>query len=429
MKGFEPINATTAPPTSDESTGGATRTLERPATIGQVGPARARPPADSVWSVVGARPADYADLEQFLTSVVENPSPTDFKTSLEDPFYEPYDRLLVHQGANIVGHAHLTRRVMQFGPLQIPVAGLRSLTTAPEIRGHGCGRRLLVASERQMACHGALVGLLETNIPHFFRNTGWALCGQHGYSQAGTRSALCTMLDKGLRLHRRSRRQQLPIRCWRRMELPALMRLYNENLSGAYGPFQRTEAYWQWLIRRRSYDQLYVILDGPDLLELEENRTPIVGYAATRGERILELLTAPTHRAVAVRLLARACHDVIEQGANHVAFHGPPAHPLHELLQSAGGKRVLHGSDRGGVYMARLLQPLRLLRLLAPLLIERAQAADLLYPLELGLLVEGRTYRVQIGQQLAKVDGKRAAEHCLHMSVTDFTRMVLGQLD
>ena len=63
--------------------------------------------------------------------------------------------------------------------------------------------------------------------------------------------------------------------------------------STAYGPLERTDAYWQWLLKRHAYDQLYVALEGPEQLELGEISTRIVGYAATRGEQIVELMAAP----------------------------------------------------------------------------------------------------------------------------------------
>ena len=118
------------------------------------------------------------------------------------------------------------------------------------------------------------------------------------------------LISRGLA--RRSRKP-LNIRPWRRVELGALSRIYNQNLVGAVGSFQRTEAYWKWLIQRSGYDQICIALDGPDLLELEEVHAPIVGYAVTRGERIVELLTAPGYPMAASQLLVRACRDAIER--------------------------------------------------------------------------------------------------------------------
>ncbi len=71
---------------------------------------------------------------------------------------------------------------MQFGPVQIPVAGLDWLAVAANCRRQGLGSHLLLAAERQMARAGILVGLLRTRAPRFFRRSGWAVCGRHSSS-------------------------------------------------------------------------------------------------------------------------------------------------------------------------------------------------------------------------------------------------------
>ena len=390
--------------------------------------------------IVPANGGDHAAIYFFLTGVFEagatqggilrGPTRNEFKASLEDPYYEPNDRLLIKSGGRIIAHGHLTHRQMQFGPVQIPVAGLGWLGTLPECRGKGHGRRLLRSAERRMAESGALVGLLRTSIPHFFRRTGWAVCGRHTYSRADARGVLARLLDKGLckTLHKQ-RRQRLQIRPWRRWEEAALARIYNQRLEGTHGPLQRTKAYWQWLVERQAYDQIHVALDGPDLLDLREVNTRIVGYAATKGEKIVELLTAPGRRKASAELLARACGDAIEHDRHSVLLHAPASHPLHKVFHTAGGVCHDHESDGGEVYMARLLKPLKLLRLLRGQLHRRAERADLPRPLELGLLVDGKKFRLDVNRQSAQAVSRRLGNDYVRLNVADFTRMVLGQLD
>ena len=253
------------------------------------------------------------------------------------------------------------------------------------------------------------------------------MCGRSSYSHAGPRKILAQLLDKGL--HRPRQRERLNIRCWRHLEFGALMRIYNQNLLGRFGPLERTEAYWQWLVNREGYDRLYVVLDGPNLLELEENRSPIVGYAAIRGEQIVELLATPRCRMAAAKLLARACGDAIEHGYHRVLLHAPPEHSLHNLLQAAGGSRAPQETEGGEIFMARLLSPVKLLRLIGPEMVRRARAADLLHPLELGLLVENSHYRLMIDREGVEVATRKVCHNSLCLNVADFTRMVLGQLD
>ena len=56
------------------------------------------------WRVVPATPADQAAIHQFLVSVFHQPSPAEFQAQLEEPTYEPADRLLVKSGSRIVAH-------------------------------------------------------------------------------------------------------------------------------------------------------------------------------------------------------------------------------------------------------------------------------------------------------------------------------------
>ena len=192
---------------------------------------------------------------------------------------------------------------------------------------------------------------------------------------------------------------------------------------------ERTEAYWQWLIRRQAYSQIYVALDGPGLLDLDETHTRIVGYAVTQGEKIVEMFAAPDrHRAMA-ELLGRTCSDAIEHDRQTVVLHAPGDSRLHAVFRKSGGFRHDHEADRGEVYMARLLDPPGLLRHLGNELIRRADAAALPRPLELGLLVDGKKYLLEITGQGVQVVVGRLGRSYLRLNVADFTRLVLGQLD
>jgi predicted acetyltransferase len=375
--------------------------------------------------VHAATGADHAAIFYFLNRIFNAPTRHEFKASLDDPFYEPSDRLLLRRGRRLLAHAQVTHRVMQFGRLQLSAAGLHWLGVAEECRGQGLGRYLLSAAEREMVKSGALLGLLRTSCPHFFRQTGWALCGRHNYSRASARSILAKLAEhQGRRRHR-----PLLIRPWRYWEQPGLVRVYNNNLPGAAGMLQRTEAYWKWLIRRHAFDQIYVALEGPDQWDLEEANTRIVGYAITRGEEIIELMADRHCRRAASELVMRVCRDSIEADRQCVLLHAPPAHSLHSLLLDAGGIHHYHESDRGEVFMARLLDPLKMLRKLSGAFLRRSEEASLPRPFELGLQLDNVKYSLEIGHQEVKVAAGRIGRSYMSMNVADFTRLVLGQLD
>ncbi len=376
-------------------------------------------------SIESAKPGDYPAIYHFLTSVFQGPSPAEFKASLDDPFCEPQDRLLIKHESRIVAHAHVTHRTLHLGSLPVSVAGLHWLGTAPAVRGQGLGLDLLDAVEKRMADDGALVGLLSTSIPHFFRRSGWALCGRYCRSWAGARDVLAALSARGL--HHGVRRR-LNIRPWRRMERGALSRIYNQNLTGTFGRIERSEAYWDWLLSRKAFDQLFVALDGPDMLELEETRTPIVGYAVTRGDQVVELFTAPGEKRADVQLLARACSEIIEQGHQSVMLHSAQSDRLHRLLRIAAGSTDCSEMAGRKMYMARLLDPVKLLRKQAAELCNRAAKAELPRSFELGLWVDGKKYRLSISRQDARIAAGSIGRSYIKMNVADFTRMVLGHL-
>jgi predicted N-acetyltransferase YhbS len=399
--------------------------------------------------VLGARGGDHATIYYFLQSIFQGPPRTEFHAALQDPFYEPTDRLLLWQKRRIAAHVHLTHRTMHLGATTIPVAGLTALGVAPEHRSQGFGTHLLRAAESRMTAAGALVGVLRTSLPHFFRRTGWALCGQPSYRRADARSLLARLLARGL-IPRPRRR--LHIRPWLQWEQAGLARIYRQNVlpaendddstagrgppgfrppagCAAYGPLQRTTPYWRWLVNRHGYDQLYVALDGPQQLELGEISTRIVGYAVTRGEQILELMAAPGCPRAAVELLARCCGDAIEHDRHCVLLHAPPWCPLFEIFDEAGGCGPARGAEHGEVYMARLLDPLELLRRLCGQFERRAVAARLSRPLDLGLLREGQKFQLELGREGITATSQRLGRSYLRLNVADFTRLVFGQLD
>lgn len=413
---------------------------------------------------IAATAADNAAVGRLLSSIFPSSrggefTEAEFKASLDDPFYEAGDRLVLRSGPQLFGHALTTRRTLKFGAVQIPAAGIHWLCVDGAMRNSGNGSRLLAAAENHMACRGALVGLLRTKHSGFFKQRGWTLCGRGSRSRASAHDLIAVMIARGYRPGLRqaggppscadilsgSRRKRLHVRSWRRVEMSALERLYKQNAFQACGPLERSEAYWNWLIDRHGYDNIYLALDGPDLFEMDEDRTHIVGYAVIRGGQILELMTEPSEKGgadihpAAVELLARACDDCIEQGRNCLTFHGRPQDGLHELFASAGG--VYHPGECVGekAAMVRILRPGCVLQLMTPVLNERLRAsvggdaANGELPCRLSLNVEGKHYAILVGTKGAAVQTGRGAEfksaNRVSLNGDAFTRLVFGQFD
>ncbi len=108
--------------------------------------------------LVSAKACDHAAIQCFLHSVFQAPSPAEFQAVLDDPFYEPRDRLLLRHWRQIVAHVQIAHRTMLFGPARLAVASLGWLGVAAEHRGHGLGTHLLREAESQMRRTGPCWG-------------------------------------------------------------------------------------------------------------------------------------------------------------------------------------------------------------------------------------------------------------------------------
>src|SRR5262245_30765901 len=82
---------------------------------------------------------DHNEIHQLLTAVFQAPTRDAFLASLEEPLYEPTDRLLVERCGRIVSHAHLLKREMHFETERFPVSVVSWLATLPEFRSQGYG--------------------------------------------------------------------------------------------------------------------------------------------------------------------------------------------------------------------------------------------------------------------------------------------------
>jgi len=392
----------------------------------------AKPPPSRIHrapslGIAQAKAADRTGIRFFLNSAFPELSNDEYRVSWDDPFFEPVDRLLVKRGRQIVGHVHVMHRTMLAGQQEIPVGCVRHLTVGEAHRGVGLGARLLRAAEAHMIRSGALVGLIHSAVPHFFRRYGWALYGQHCLSRADTCRVLGSLLEHGLtRSHRRSPMHIRPMLCW---ELAEVVDVYRQSVAGMHGPFQRSEAYWRWLVQRHAYDHFHVALQGPSLADIEDEHTRVVGYAITQAERLVELRTLPGRSRTAAELLARACGESIEANRHGIIYHGPPGDPLHDVIKNAGGRFVEHVADRGEVMMAKVLRPLALLRRQSGRLLARADAGQIVQPWRIDLLADGRTYCLEASDGQLRVRRGKPGPDVIEMNAADFSRVLLGRLD
>jgi hypothetical protein len=181
------------------------------------------------------------------------------------------------------------------------------------------------------------------------------------------------------------RPEPISVRPLRRIELPAVVRLYEADSARRSGWPLRSEEYFEWLLARGACDRVYIAAIGPETSDIEKVRSSIVGYAFVRQGRIVELIAVEGKDDVARHLAARVCADASEHGGWEVRCDAPGDHPLHELLRRAGGKLTCDQQLGGEYFMARLLDPLAVLRQMAELFAARLSAIDLPRDAELGI--------------------------------------------
>lgn len=402
--------------------------------------------APAALRLAHARSGDHQAIHRLLVTVFHGPPPAEFHSQLDEPGYQPADRLVVRDGEQIAAHLRLARQTIQLDAAAAPAARFMDLATAQEFRGRGLATALLAAGERAARESGVLVGLTRTRAPALFARQGWSICGRHFFSTAAPRPVLAALgataggsieeVGPATAALFRPRPEPISVRPLRRIELPAIVRLYDENLAGKSGWPRRSEEYWDWLLARGACDQVFVAAAGSEQCDLPKLLASIVGYAFVRQGRIVEIVAARNRPEVARHLLARVCADASEQGDWLVRCDAPPDHELHALLCEAGGRRVAQQQLESEVFMAKVFDPLALLRLSAGSLAARAKAAGLARPARLGLelrsgagkgangLVE--RYSLQLGPRELQIETGKPSRHSAVLKYADFAPLLLG---
>ncbi len=376
-----------------------------------------------------ATEADHDEIHRFLVSVFQRPSPAEFQHSLEAPRYEPLDRLLFRRQDEIVAHVQLRHHSLQFGELVIPTIDIRHLATLPEYRGLGLASRLLQAIEHDTNLHGAMLATVRAEPSEFFAHQGWVPWLSSCHSTASPRALISQLESVPVPTPEwcPSPKTEMVIRRWRRNELDALRRLYAEEAHSLFGGLARDEADWQWLVSGNGCDHIYVALQNPAQLSIDDlSSQHINGYAVIKEGRIVELM-ARRDTDAARQLLIRVSHDAIESGRHSVEIDAAPDSPDHLPFLAAGGRCYRRPQDNQRAFMAKLLRPDELLQKLRPVLAARAKQASQTLPSQLGIQIGLRRFSIQLGRRQATIaEGKLADPH-ITLEAAAYNCMLLGQ--
>jgi GNAT superfamily N-acetyltransferase len=378
--------------------------------------------------VIAATAADHAGIQQLLTCCGLRTSAAEFQAQQEHPDYRPQHRLLAHAG-HVLGHLRVIPQQLCFGDVRLPVWELADLAVLPEWQGGVCEAALLREAERLAFSSGAQLLVARTAATRLFQECGWIVGPRHSYSTVWPRellSCLRTAAPPPALLERESPAPELNVRLWRRMEQDALVRLYESQLSGSYGISQRSEDHWHWLIGRRGFDRIYVAIEGPQRMGLDEANEKIHGYAVLREARIVECVTNGRPDALA-HLLSRACHDALERDWHPLRIDAAPDHPLHDQVLAAQGRKFHHDADGGEAVMMRLGKPADFVRSISSELVARARRANLELPCLLGVVTDGARQRLTVNRRGARLAGGPPGRCQIACSQQDFARLLFGR--
>jgi predicted acetyltransferase len=377
--------------------------------------------------LVSGNASEHRLIHALLRAAGQSPSYEDFVAWLEDPTYEPTDRLLVKRDGQIIGHAQILDRLAWFQGVKLPVGGVAHLATLPEYQDAPYERLLVTAAEQSLSDRRAIVAIAHTDRPDAFRNCGWREAIGQTATEANVNEVLGALQPPANDDLLSRREYPLRIRHWRHVELETLQNVYRQSMAGLWGSLERSEAYWRWLVGRKMHDALIVAVDGPDNWDELSALPHLVGYAITRGQQVAELATLPDFTRAAAPLLARACQDAIEHDHRSVMLLLPPTDSLHKLFLSVGGRSV--ASRGGGTLMLKLLDAARWIELMYDVILDRAKTAGITRPFQVVFDLGNRKYRLDLTRRSGHLTREFAAPAEVTCDADLFGSLLIGNLD
>lgn len=385
--------------------------------------------------VTPARAGDQTEILQLLSGLPTPPSRAEFHAAVDHPEHDSANRLVARLAGRIVGHIEISPRTIMVGDAPVKAAVLDRVAILPECRGAGHGQRLVQAAEERMQELGVVVAFSRTRIAASFHELGWSVLGRDCATPGRPTDILARLLDLPQR-----QGPEVTMRQWRHVELPAILRIYEQNAGRFVGPLARSEVYARWLISRGAFDSIIVALQGNDRYDLHETTAKIVGYCIQSGNRVLEVLADPDYRGLESEILARACTEAIENDRQELIYESSPADPLHQAVVGPRTDEPLPQSSsrtpaQDRMIVAKVFDPRELLTTLAPTVADRVQAAGIREPVELGF--DNDQFRGSITvtaggdrePRAAAIHPGRVGRSYLRIADDEFARLLLGQCD
>jgi hypothetical protein len=375
-----------------------------------------------------ANTGDHTLIHRLLLAVQQNPPFERFSVWLEDPHYDPSDRILLRRGTQIIGHVHITNRTIYWGGERIVSAGLYDLAALPEYDEPAGTGELLVAAEDRLREDGVVLAMTRTSRPEFYERMGWVRLRREGFSRAGAHDILAHVTAQP---HAERRERKFRVRTWRHVEIDKLAAVYSDVAAEWFGPVWRNDRYWHWLVGRKDHDYI-LIAETARARGGRGGERQCVGYAVTRQDRLIELMVRPDHAAAAVSLLARACREIVERGYHTLSLFLPVQDPLHEVLLTAGGQWCTAETRPPGRLICKVFQFDRYVERMFNLLHRRAREAGISLPCRIAFDVDGRSLIFALTRRSSRLEREGVAPKGIPRmtcSMDALQRMLVGRLD
>jgi hypothetical protein len=320
----------------------------------------------------------------------------DFAAWLEEPTYDPADRLLLSLGSELIGHAHVVMRYANFAGVRLPIALVREFAVQSELDCHSLHTQLLSHAERIAAERGAVLMLLAGRGIDERPGALWHTLPSQGYSAADPQEVLTRLAESENSVNRAGGAAKVAL--FRRMDLAGLMETYANASATQWGTIARNEPCWQWLLGRETHDATLIATLGRPRIR-RRWQSSIAGYAIAKRNHVLELIS--TTGDTGIPLLIRLCRDAVERGDHLLTLHTPADDPLHQTLFSAGGD--WSDAPRDGIrpVWCKLLDRARWIEALFPYWHERARAQGLTPPCTLSVELPDRRWELLVSRRSA----------------------------
>lgn len=354
----------------------------------------------------------------------------EFHSQQERPDYDPRERLTFRLGNQIVGHIRCVPQQIWHAGSLVPYLRVSEFVLAPEYVDMTNVDAFFHCLDESFYRHGGLFMMHRTSAAMAQRLSrfGWVTLSNGFRSTAATEPFLVSVRGESQSdaLLTTSRKEEgLWIRLMRQVEAEALVSLYENSFRANQIGTPRSAAMWDWLLRRKAFDALYVAIRGGNKLALDDAIDRIAGYAIVKDQQILEVVTQPQEERVKVPLINRICSDLYEANQREFHLEAPAADAVHSILRQVPRTKI---SPPGEEILVRMPNPIQHLAEFCQVLPQRAAARNLELPLDLGLLIDGEKYCVHLGKRKGTLSDGRLGRSYLELSSGQLVRLLLGDL-